>query len=189
MYIYTIINSIVVILIIYFLIKMEMANKAHLSLISVLILLLLQIGLCYQREELCETCINITEGMKALFRLDTVVKLYQDYDRENWCLKKYDEQLCNGFERLVTPHLYRAMISYINSDEICVKLGICKDAKYVNDTANEPCSNKIQSKSYEIRNNAMYQDTPKSESKNTSQKKLRFLVAADIHLDYDYVEV
>jgi len=130
-------------------------------------------------QPLCRPCLWICEREKEKLRSDKVInKQLDEYYAD--CKKKYSEVYCKGTITNELPYNYRAAVSRYDCEEECHKYWLCTDVKFEKDTtksfAGKHLSRSPPFTSYE------------GLAPNTT-KPLKFLVVADIHMDFDYEPV
>ncbi len=126
----------------------------------------------------CGFCTLLLNDVKRVAATDFVTNIYL-YLQKKTCLETHDEVFCDLHSQNVRRIEYHAMLSSINVDESCNKLGFCSDATYVTDS-DEAYVRRV------LANNPPFVE---HEGPIDLEHKLRFLVVADVHIDYDYTEV
>jgi len=130
-------------------------------------------------QPLCRPCLWICEWQKKKLRSDKVIneQLKKYYDT---CIKKSSKEYCQGRITNELPYEYRAAVSKYNCDEECKKYWLCSDIKFEKDTT-KSFAGKHLSRSRPF---TSYEGLAPNKS-----KPLKFLVVADIHMDFDYEPV
>jgi hypothetical protein len=135
---------------------------------------------CKGAEEglVCKICKMSVVMLKLACTSDFVLGIYLQIDYMN-CVQTYSPQHCEERKNLVSRPNYIAQFRAINGDEICTKMQICTAAKYVPDSTHAYMSHVLK------------HNPPFMAYEGVADVKhaLRFLVVADIHIDYDYIEV
>eukprot|EP00826_Nyctotherus_ovalis_P024870 TRINITY_DN1919_c0_g2_i2.p2 TRINITY_DN1919_c0_g2~~TRINITY_DN1919_c0_g2_i2.p2 ORF type:complete len:366 (-),score=42.16 TRINITY_DN1919_c0_g2_i2:288-1301(-) len=147
--------------------------------ILILTLLSLSIYVAASSESiLCNTCIDTVQWFKSLL----LSKNTQALVKAAWMLicswdhvEKYYEDTA---ENIIKP-LYHASFEVINSEEICTKISICTEFRYVEDSFKE-----FLNKSSLDSPPFIDYEKPASEVVNP----IKILVVTDIHVDYGYQE-
>ena len=146
----------------------------------ILLIILISQPVCEARSFLCNICIFGIDLVKSVLRSNLFNGFYRN-KKYNDCLKNGNKDFyCKGISENVIKHQYFGQFAYINNDEFCMNMNLCTDVKYVKDKFTYYLSRILKDKgpymSYETIGTNV-------------EKPINFIVVADIHMDFDYVEV
>lgn len=95
------------------------------------------------------------------------------------CLKRTDQVYCEGIDQLTSVSGYPILTATLSSEEICTRAGYCDDAIYLKDRIEDYTKHILD-------------DSPRPPVREkimvVSKKPIRFIIVADIHVDYEYTE-
>ena len=143
------------------------------------LILLLQVGYC-KNTFLCNFCIWSIELVKSILRSNL---FYSRYGQEQYqsCIKSRTKAYCDGANINNWPFIYMGKFSVINSNEFCAKYKFCTNFIYKSDSAIKYKARLLSNNSSPIVNYETLATNPNN--------PLKFLVVADVHIDYAYKEV
>eukprot|EP00826_Nyctotherus_ovalis_P024872 TRINITY_DN1919_c0_g2_i5.p2 TRINITY_DN1919_c0_g2~~TRINITY_DN1919_c0_g2_i5.p2 ORF type:complete len:338 (-),score=57.37 TRINITY_DN1919_c0_g2_i5:790-1803(-) len=147
--------------------------------ILVLIFLSLSIHLAVASESiLCNACTSTVQWFKSMLQSEGA----QVFVKALWmfiCSGSHVESYCEGMNKNIVRQVHRAAVDIFVAEEICTKLLMCTEFRYIEDPLKE-----FLTKSTFNSPPLIDYEKPASEVVNP----IKLLVVTDIHIDYGYQE-